>query len=80
MFDQQHCDISRQSAHGGENFVAFVLGNSGCRFIEQQYTWTAGDRDRDLQQTLLAVGQDRGALINDIGEAKSLQYFDDFRH
>ena len=47
---------------GGENFVAFVLGNSGCRFIEQQHAWTAGDRDRDLQQTLLAVGQYRGAL------------------
>ena len=40
-----------------EDVVPLGLGHAGGRLVEQQHARPAGDRERDLQQALLAVGQ-----------------------
>src|SRR5947208_2285522 len=39
---------------------------------------SAGDGERDLEQTLLAVGQIAGALVHHVGEVEAGEDFDDF--
>ena len=56
-----------------EDDVALLLRHAGGRLVEQQHARRAGDRDGDLQQALLAVGQDGGALVHDVGEAEVLR-------
>src|SRR5512139_3587773 len=80
MFDQEHAHIGRQRGDGGENFMTLVFGDPGRRFVKQKHTWMAGDCDCNFQQTLLAIRQNRGARIDDVGEMKALQNFDHLRN
>ncbi len=58
--------------------MALVLRHAGRRLVEQQHARLAGDRDRDLEQPLLAVRQDRGALVHHVGEMESLEQREHF--
>ena len=51
--------------------------HAGGRLVEQQHARPAGDRERDLEQALLAVGQGRGALVHHVGEMEALEDLDD---
>ena len=61
----------------GENLVTLGFRHAGRRLVEQQHARPAGDRERDLQQPLLAVGQIAGALVHHVGEAEALEEFHD---
>ena len=58
--------------------MALVLRNAGGRLVEQQHARLAGDGDRDFEQPLLAVRQDRGALVHHVGEMELLEQRDHF--
>ena len=45
------------AATASRMLVPLGLGHAGGRLVEQQHARLAGDRERDLQQALLAVGQ-----------------------
>ena len=77
MLDQQHRDLGRQRGDGGEQFVTLCFGHAGGRLVEQQHMRPAGEGERDFQKPLLAVGQYRGALVHDVGEAEALDDLDD---
>ncbi len=47
----------RQPGDGGEQFLAFLARHAGRRFVEQQHLRPRRERERDLEQALLAVGQ-----------------------
>ena len=53
------------------------LRHAGRGLVEQQDARPAGDRERDLQEPLLAVGQRGGALVYRIGEAEALDEIGD---
>ena len=57
--------------------MALGLGHAGRRLVEQEDARPAGEGERDFEQALLAVGQHRGALGHDVGEAEALQQFAD---
>ena len=63
VFDQQHRDVGRQVAHGAQQFLALAGRHAGDRLVEQQHARLAGQRDGDLQQPALAVGQHAGGLV-----------------
>ena len=74
---KQHGHVGRQFADGGEEFLALGVGHAGCRLVEQQHLRPAGEGERDLEQPLLAVGQDGRALVHDVGQAEALDDLDD---
>ena len=75
MLDQEHGHFARQRRNGGEDIVPLAFGNAGGRLIQQQHARFGGDRDRDLQQTLLAIGQRSGEVIHDIKQMETRQIF-----
>ena len=77
MLDQEHGDVLRQRLDGREKFVALGLRHAGRRLVEQQDARLAGEGERHLEQALLAVGQDRGALAQHVGEAEAFRRLDD---
>ncbi len=68
VLDQKHRDVARQTGDCGQDIVALAFGNAGGRLVEQKHARLARDRDRDLEQALLAVSQRRGRLLHDIGQ------------
>ena len=77
MLDQEHGDVARQGGDGGENVVALAFGNAGGGLVEQQHARLGGDRDRDLEQALLAIGQGRGRLVHHVEQMEARQIFRD---
>ena len=61
------------AADRGENIVTLAFGHAGGGLVEQQHARLGGDRDRDLQQALLAVGQRRGELVHDVEQMEARQ-------
>ena len=60
MLDQQHRDVvAAARATVARISCRSLLGHAGGRLVEQQHARLAGEGERDLQQPLLAVGQDR---------------------
>ena len=57
MLDEQHREVRRQPGDGVEQFGAFVTRDAGGRLVEQQHFRTGRQRERDLEKTLLAVGE-----------------------
>ncbi len=53
--------------------MALALGHAGGGLVEQQHARLGGDRDRDLEQALLAVGQRRGVLVHDVEQMEARQ-------
>ena len=77
MLDQEHGDVARQRGDGGEDVVALAFGNAGGGLVQQQHARLGGNRDRDLQQALLAVGQGRGELVHDVEQMEAFEIFGD---
>ena len=57
VLDQQDRDVRRQRGEGGENIAPLLLGHARGGLVEQQYARAGGQRERDLEQTLLAIGK-----------------------
>ena len=57
MLDEQHGDVLRQVGDGGEQLGALLARHAGGRLVEQQHLGLGRERQRDLQQPLLAVGE-----------------------
>ena len=74
MLDQQYSDVGRQRRDGGEQLVALGLGHAGGRLVEQQHPRPARKGERDFQKPLLAIGQNRGALVHHVAKPEA---FDD---
>ena len=77
MLDQQHGDVARQGCDRGQDIVALAFGNAGGGLVEQQHARLGRDRDRDLQQALLAVRQRRGRLVHHVEQMEARQIFRD---
>ena len=73
MLDEQDRDLGRQGVDGLEDLLALAFGNAGDRLVEQQHARPAGERQRDLEQAALAVGERMDRLVHDLGEAKARQ-------
>ena len=77
MLDQQHGDVARQAADDRENVVALALRHAGGGLVEQQHARLGGDRDRDLEQALLAVGQRHRLFVHDVEQMEARQEIGD---
>ena len=77
VLDQEHGDVARQGRHRGEDIVALAFGNAGGGLVQQQHARFGGNRDRDLEQALLAVRQCRGELVHDVEQMEARQIFRD---
>ena len=77
MLDQQHGHVGRQFADGGKELLTLGIRHAGRRLVEQQHVRPAGEGERDLEQALLAVRQDRRALVHDVGQAEPFEDLDD---
>ena len=60
-----------------EDIVALAFGHAGGGLVEQQHARLGGDRDRDLEQALLAVGQRRGQFVHDVEQMEAREIFGD---
>src|SRR5690348_6464844 len=77
MLDEKHGDVLRESLDSRQDLVPLVLRYAGGGLVEQEHARPAGDRKRDLEQALLAVGKDRGALVHHVAEAEALDQLGD---
>src|ERR687887_255622 len=57
VLDEEHRDVLRQIGDDGEQLGALALRHSRRRLVEQEHFRPGGERERDLQQPLLAIGQ-----------------------
>ena len=57
MLDEQDGEIPRQAIDGREEIAALILRHARRRLVEQQHLGLGGERQRDLQQALLPIGQ-----------------------
>ena len=70
------CSISRTvTSAGSASMVSRICwrspsGTPGHRFVEQQHARHAGDRQGDLEQAPLAVGQQRHLLVHHVVEVE----------
>ena len=55
MLDQEDRDVRWQSGEGGEDILPLLLRHASGGFVEQQHLRACGQRERDLQEPLLAV-------------------------
>ena len=62
---------------GGEDFLALGVGNAGRRLVKQKHARAAGESKRNLEEALLAIGQNRRPLLHDIDEPEALEQFAD---
>ena len=57
VLDEKHGDVLRQAGDGREQLGALLARHAGGRLVEQQHLRLRRQRQRDLEQPLLAVGQ-----------------------
>jgi hypothetical protein len=57
VLDEQHCDVARQSGDHLEQLGALPLRHAGRGLVEQQHLRPGGERERDLEEPLLAIGE-----------------------
>ena len=55
VLDQEDRDVRWQSGEGGEDILPLLLRHASGGFVEQQHLRACGQRERDLQEPLLAV-------------------------
>lgn len=73
MLDQQHRHVGRQGRHGLQQLLALAGRHAGHRLVEQQHARLAGQRDRDLEQAALAVGQLPRLLLRNVAQMELLE-------
>src|ERR1043166_684725 len=57
VLDEQHRDVAREVRDDLEQFLALVARDAGGGLIEQQHLRPGGERERDFEQALAAIGQ-----------------------
>ncbi len=70
VLDDEDGDLRRQLAEIAQNELALVRGHAGGGLVEQQHLGLQAERDRDLDQALLAVGQIGDARRRVVREAE----------
>src|SRR5262249_56108196 len=70
VLDEHHGHVLGQGCNRRQDLVALGVGHAGRRLVEQKHAWPAGNRQRDFQQALLAVGQDRGTCRHHVAEVE----------
>ena len=60
--------LGRQAVQRPMDELGLVRGNAGRRFVEQQHPRPQRQRDGDLEQPLLAVGELRDAPVGDVAD------------
>ncbi len=73
VLDEEHRQVAREAFHGGEQGGALVLGHARCRLVEQQHARARGERERDLEQPLLAVGELAGQPVRGFFQVQRMQ-------
>src|SRR5262252_3034561 len=63
VLDDEDRDLLRQSVQHLEDAMGFERGHARRRLVEEQHARLEAQRDRDLDQALLAVGQVEDALV-----------------
>src|SRR5215472_15347707 len=63
VLDDEDRDLLRQAVQHLEDAMGFERGHARRRLVEEQYARLETQRDRDLHQALLAVGQVEDALV-----------------
>src|SRR5258706_8670355 len=73
VLDDQHRDLGGELLELLQNLAGIVRGHSRGRLVEQQHLGLEAERDRDLEEALLAVGQvlRRGRGV--VGQAEHAQ-------
>src|SRR5690348_9916723 len=79
MFDEKHGDIAWQRRDGSQNVLALALWHARGGLIEQQHARLGGDRYRDLQEALLAIGQGRSRIVHDVEQTETPERLGDLR-
>ncbi len=80
MFDEKYGHFARQSGDDAKQFRAFCRRNAGAGLIEQQDFRPGRQRQRDLHQALLAVGQIAGQRIGFLQQMQRLEQVLRFLH
>src|SRR5438132_3114537 len=57
VLDEEHGELVREIRDHGEELGAFALWHARGRLIQQQHARAGGERERDLEQALLPVGE-----------------------
>src|SRR5262249_19587375 len=73
VLDEKQSKIVGKARHPFEDFPAFLLRNSGRRFVEEQTFWAGCERQRNLQKSLTAVGKFARNLIAGIAQMQLAQ-------
>src|SRR5205809_403684 len=74
VLDEQHRELAGQARDHGEELRALVLRHTGRGLIQEQHARPGGERERDLEQALLAVGELARRAVRRLGEAQRMQY------
>ena len=73
VLDEQDRDVGRQRADGLEDLLALAFGHARDRLVEQQHARLAGERERDLEQAALAVGERVDRPVHHVDEAEPIE-------
>ncbi len=73
MLDDQHGNVARKLVDDIKNDRALGRRNTGRRLVEQQHLRLQPERDGDLHQALLAVGQLLHRQQSIVGDAQTLE-------
>src|SRR5262249_22923751 len=57
VLDEQHGNVAREIGDDGKQLGAFALRHPRRRLVEQEHPRPGGERQRNLQEPLLAVGE-----------------------
>ena len=68
MLDEEHGEVLRKARDRREKLCALVLRHPSGRLVEQQHARARGERERDFEQALLAVGELAGQPMAHAGE------------
>src|SRR5207253_2182948 len=77
VFDEQNADLELVADEADQlhQFDLLLRVHSGGRLVEQQQARLGGQRPRDLEAALIAVGQVFGLKTLFVGEAEELEKF-----
>ena len=70
MLDDQDRDRRRQTIERLDQDARLAARNAGRRLVEQQHLRLERQRQRDLDEPLLAVGEQRHPLVRDARQMK----------
>src|SRR5690349_16981156 len=73
VLDDENRDLPGQSIQYFEDAVRLERRHPGSRLVEQEHAGLEAQRDRDLDQALLSVGQVEDALLRIVRQPQRLE-------